>query len=230
MIAALRTVLFDIVFYLGCVPVVTLAFVLSLSGREGTLYGARLWARYHGWCARWLLGVRTQVEGVLPQGAVIVAMKHESMFETIELLRLWQKPAVVLKAELMRIPVWGRTARTHGVIPVEREAGPAALRRMLAAARAAVADDRPVLIFPEGTRVPHGVDAPLRPGVAGLYKSLKLPVVPVAIDSGKRWARGAFIKRAGIVRFVVGTAIPPGLPRDEFEARVRAGINAINDR
>jgi 1-acyl-sn-glycerol-3-phosphate acyltransferase len=90
----------------------------------------------------------------------------------------------VLKRELADLPGWGAVARAYGVIPVDRDGGAAALRRMLSAAKAAVAAGRPILIFPEGTRVPPGQQPALQPGFAGLYKSLGIPVVPVALDSG----------------------------------------------
>jgi 1-acyl-sn-glycerol-3-phosphate acyltransferase len=174
-----------------------------------------------------LLGVRTQVDGVMPTGAVLVAAKHQSMFETIDFLLLLDRPAVVLKRELADLPGWGAIARQYGVIPVDREGGAAALRRMLKAAQAAVAAGRPILIFPEGTRVPMGEQPPLQPGFAGLYKSLAIPVVPVALDSGRVWPRRSFVKRPGIVTMRVGETIPPGLPRREVEERVHATINAL---
>ena len=129
----------------------------------------------------------------------------------------------------MRIPFWGAAAVAHGVIPVARETGATALRRMLKAGRQAVAANRPIIIFPEGTRVPHGERAPLRPGIAGLYKLLNLPVVPIAVDSGRVWKRHGFIKRSGVVTFKVGETIPAGLAREEIEARIHAGINALNE-
>jgi 1-acyl-sn-glycerol-3-phosphate acyltransferase len=98
---------------------------------------------------------------------------------------------------------------------------------MLGAAKAAKSARRPVIIFPEGTRVAHGEAPPLRPGLAGLYKVLDLPVVPVALDSGRIWPRG-FLRYSGTVTMLVGETIPPGLPRAELEARVHAAINALN--
>ena len=95
------------------------------------------------------------------------------------------------------------------------------------AAEAAIAEGRPIIIFPEGTRVPPGETPPLQPGFAGLYRALKLPVVPVAVDSGRLAPRNSFVKRPGIVTFRFGAAIPPGLKRDEIEARVHAAINAL---
>jgi 1-acyl-sn-glycerol-3-phosphate acyltransferase len=97
---------------------------------------------------------------------------------------------------------------------------------MLKAAREAIADGRPILIFPEGTRVPPGDKPQLQPGFAGLYKSLGVPVVPVALDSGLVWPR-SFVKRPGIVRILVGEPVPPGLKRPEVEAEVHRAINAL---
>ncbi len=223
----LRSALFALFFYPGTVVAVLTAFALAPFSRRGLNAATHGWARYHRWCARLLLGVRTRVEGTMPGGAVLVAAKHQSMFETVEFLLLLDHPAVVLKRELADLPGWGGVARRYGVIPVDRGGGATALRRMLKAARAAVAEGRPILIFPEGTRVNPGEQPPLQAGFAGLYKSLAVPVVPIALDSGRLWPRSGFVKRPGIVTMRVGEPIPPGLPREEMEARVHAAINAL---
>lgn len=228
MIALLRSILFALVFYPGSAIASLAALIAALIGRRPLMDVVRGWARFHRWCARWLLGIQTRLEGALPDGPALVAVKHESMYETVEMLLLLRDPAVVLKQELADLPLWGRAARTHGVIVVNREAGAGAMRRMLRAAKDAVAQGRAIAIFPEGTRVPHGASPPLRAGFAGLYKSLNLPVVPLACDSGRVWPRRAFVKRPGVVTFRVGATIPPGLPREEAEARVHAAINVLN--
>jgi 1-acyl-sn-glycerol-3-phosphate acyltransferase len=223
-----RSVLFTIIFYVGSVPLVIGAGLGALFGQEAVMAGSRRWAQYHYWCVRWLLGIRVVVEGQFPTGACIIAMKHESMLEAVEILRLIDRPATVFKAELIRIPVWGWVARRHGVIPISREAGSAALRTMLKAARDAAAADRPIVIFPEGTRVAPGEQPDLRPGIAGLYKTLGLPVYPVALNAGRLWPKGKFLRYRGIVTMRVGEPIPPGLPREEIESRIHAAINALN--
>ena len=167
------------------------------------------------------------IEGAVPDGAFLIAFKHEAMVETIEALRFAEKPVVVMKRELTQIPLFGWVTRRYGVIGVDREAGSRALRTMLAEGKKAIEQGRPVAIFPEGTRVPHGRQPPLRPGFAGLYRALGLPVVPVAHDSGKLWGRG-FVKQPGTIHYRVGEVIPPGLKREEVEARVRTAINALN--
>jgi 1-acyl-sn-glycerol-3-phosphate acyltransferase len=132
-----------------------------------------------------------------------------------------------MKRELSHMPLFGWVTRKYGVIGVDRDAGAKALREMMVKGKEAAADGRPVIIFPEGTRVPFGEAPELRPGFAGLYRVLGLPVIPIAHDSGKIWPRG-FVKRSGVIRFKVGEIIPPGLKREEIEARVHAAINALN--
>ena len=222
-----RSLLFAVAFYLGSVPLVIGAGLSVAFGQRAILASSRFWAQYHYFCVRWLLGIRVVVDGVFPECGII-AIKHESMLETIEVLRLIDRPAVVFKAELMQIPIWGAVARRHGVIPIAREAGSAALRVMLKAAREAAAAGRPIVIFPEGTRVPPGERPALRPGIAGLYKTLGLPVYPVAVNSGRLWPKRKFLKRSGVIRMRIGAPIPPGLPREDIEARIHAAINALN--
>ena len=225
--AALRSLLFALIFYGGTVPAVLLSFPVSLFGTKAIRGWAHMWCRYHKLCARWLLGVWTEVEGTPPRGACLVACKHQSMFETLEIILLLDEPAMVLKRELADIPLWGWVTRRYGVIPVDRKGGAAALRRMMRAAETAIAEGRPIVIFPEGTRVPPGEAPPLQPGFAGLYRVLKLPVVPVAVNSGRIWPKGKFVKHPGIVTMRFMPPIETGLARTGIEARVHEAINVL---
>jgi 1-acyl-sn-glycerol-3-phosphate acyltransferase len=145
----------------------------------------------------------------------------------MEIVLMLDQPALVLKRELADLPLWGWVVRRYGIIPIDRAGGAAALRRMTRAADAAIAEGRPLVIFPEGTRVPPGETPPHKSGFAGLYRALKLPVVPVAVDSGRLAPRNSFVKRPGIVTFSFGEVIPPGLKREEIETRVHSAINAL---
>ena len=226
--SALRTLIYMLVYYPGS-AIIVLASMLALPlGQRAAIYGGLTWARFGAWCARVLLGIRTRVEGTIPDTPTLFACKHESMFETAEMLRLLRDPAVVFKRELLKIPGWGWVAERHGVIPIDREAGAGAVRALLLAARRVRAEGRSVVIFPEGTRVPHGMSPPLKAGFAGLYKALNMPVVPIAMDSGRLWPRHGLIKRPGVVTFRFGAPIATGLPREEIEARVHTAINALN--
>ncbi len=223
----LRDWLFRLVFYAGSVPIVLIVPVVALFGQRAMIPYAHGWSRFHRWAAATFLGVRTRFEGELPAGPVLYAAKHEAMYETIELSFLLHGPAVVLKQELSRIPFWGFATKVYGAIPVDRDASAAALRRMVKAAGVAKAAGRSVIVYPEGTRVPHGEAPPLRAGFAGLYRALGYPVVPIAVDSGRFVPRRG-LARAGMVTIRLGAPIPPGLPRREVEARVHAAINALN--
>lgn len=222
----LRSILFTALFYPG-----TLFFVLA--GMAGSLIGTgpmravvRGWSHFHRLVTRWILGIHLDVQGRIPPGPHLIAVKHQSMYETIEMVLLADTPIMVEKRELADLPLFGWMTRRWGVIPVDRNAGPKALREMVAEAKKALAERRPVVIYPEGTRVAPGETPPLRAGFAGLYRTLGLPVVPVALDSGRLFGRG-LVKRSGTIRFLVGETIPPGLKRDEIEARVHAAINAL---
>lgn len=222
----LRSLLFYLVFYVGSAFFV-LAAVLTATlapGRARSVPDA--WSRFHRVCVRLLLRIEIRETGVRTDRPALYAIKHESFFEAIDLPMTFDYPVPFAKEELFQIPGWGRAARKYGSIMVRRDQGARALRAMLAEARALAGTGRPLVIFPEGTRVPHGTRPPLRSGFAGLYKLLGLPVVPVAIDSGPLYHR--WWKRPGTITIHFGEAIEPGLARDEIEARVHAAINALN--
>ncbi len=191
-------------------------------------WAVRGWARYQHFCARWILGINVKVDGDLRDRPVLYAIKHESMYETIDMPRVFHRPSVVAKKQLFDIPFWGKAALAYGMIPVDRDGGAAALRNMLGISRGLLAQGRPVIIFPEGTRVLHGDQPPLQSGFAGLYKMLGVPVVPVAVNSGKLMPRDSRAWHGGTITYKVGAEIPAGLPRNEVEARVHAAINALN--
>ena len=225
-----RSSLFALIFYVGSVIYVLVCFASMPFGRRAVRAIADDWARFHGWCVRVLLGIGTRIEGRVPDGPALVASKHQSMFETLELISLLDTPAVVMKHELTQIPLWGRLTKRYGIIPIDRAGGARALREMLRQAKTAIGEGRPIVIFPEGTRVPPGERPPLQSGFAGLYRALDLPVVPLALDSGRVWPRHGFVKRAGTITLQFGEAIPAGLPRKEIEERVHAAINVLEDR
>lgn len=175
---------------------------------------------------RLIVGLSYEVRGAnnLPKGAAIVALKHQSAWDTIALWVLLKNPAIVLKRSLAMIPVFGWYIRTGKAIIIDRRAGAKALRPMVAAAKAAVAEGRPIAIFPEGTRTPVGARQDYQPGVAALYLQLGLPLVPAALNSGLFWGRRSFLKRPGriIVEFL--PAIAPGLDRHQVMAELECGI------
>lgn len=223
----LRNLAFYVAFYSGSLLITSAALLALPTGVERFRRWVRAWSRWQRWCLRHLLGCSIAVEGGGPgPGAVLYAVKHESFFEAIDAPRLFRDATVFAKQELFAIPLWGAAARAYGLVPVARDQGAGMLRTMIREARALAAAGRPIVIFPEGTRVPHGERRALQAGFAGLYKMLGLPVVPVAVDSGPIYHR--LLKRRGRITYRFGEAIPPGLEREEIEARVLAAINALN--
>ena len=224
--AFLRSLLFYPVFY-GFSAVLVIASVVAVAmGRKRLRGVVALWGNWHRWCLANIVGIEVVLDGELPDGPVLIAVKHESYFEAIDMPRLFRFPTVFAKRELFLIPGWGYSARVYGLIPVARDKGAKALRDMIKTARERVREGRPLVIFPEGTRVEHGAKPPLQSGFAGTYKLLGLPVVPIAVNSGPTYHR--LIKRPGTITYKVGETIPKGLGREEIEARVHAAINALN--
>jgi 1-acyl-sn-glycerol-3-phosphate acyltransferase len=229
---ALRALLFN-VFFLTWTALLCCLFLLLLPFPWRVLSSAvAWWARTVLWMLKVLVGLDFEVRGLehRPRGPAIVAVKHQSAWDTIVISVLLDHPAVVLKRELMQLPVWGWLARHCGMIAVDRAAGTAALRNMVAASRERAEQGRQIVIFPQGTRTAPGTKRAYFPGVAALYDKLGLPVVPVALNSGVFWGRRAFMKRPGMIVVEFLPPIPPGMPRRQFTGELETRIETASDR
>jgi len=226
---ALRSLLFLLWFALISV-ILSLIFVpVLLLPRGATVWLARLWARATFWGLKVFAGIDFEVRGTPPRGPVLVAAKHMSMWDTLALYLLLDRPGIVLKRELLYVPFFGWFVWKAAAIPIDRGAGASALRKMSHAARRVLAQGRPVLIFPEGTRKKPGAAPDYKPGVAGLYGQLEVPCIPVALNSGVYWT--SFTKYPGTIILEFLDPIPPGLKRAEFmallEKRIETATAAI---
>jgi len=181
---------------------------------------------------KYILGLDYEVQGRenLPQGACIIACKHQSAYETLKLHMLFGDVAIILKRELMWIPFWGWYQWKAGMIPVNRGAKSVAMLSMLHGAKKVAAQGRPIVIFPQGTRVAPGTKRPYKVGVAALYETLNLPIVPVALNAGLYWPRHAFCIRPGRVKINILPPIPPGLGREELMAKLESVLETESDR
>ncbi|MEJ0062338.1 MAG: lysophospholipid acyltransferase family protein [Alphaproteobacteria bacterium] len=181
---------------------------------------------------RAVAGVSFRVLGQenLPAAPCIIAAKHLAPWETMILPRLGKSPAIVLKRELMWLPLWGWYAWKYGNVPVDRGAGAKAMRKMIHAARGVIKDGRDLMIFPQGTRLEPGEWKPYKTGVAALYQALGAPVLPVALNSGIYWSRGGKLKRTGTVTIEFLPVIPPGLPRAEMMRQLQDAIETATNR
>jgi 1-acyl-sn-glycerol-3-phosphate acyltransferase len=198
-------------------------FVLGLGGvavrwlapRRALDY-AKFWARVVLGGARVICGIRFVVTGRenLPAGPAVIVSQHQSAFDTLVWLRLVPNVSYVFKAELARIPLFGPMLLAAGQIPLDRGASVGTVRKLLKAVDRAKTEGRQIVIFPEGTRVPVGQDVKVRGGFAMIGTRSGLPIIPVATDSGRFWARRAFRKRPGCVHIHIGEAIPSDLPQE----------------
>jgi 1-acyl-sn-glycerol-3-phosphate acyltransferase len=220
----LRSTLFNVFFFGGTLLLTLAGTVARFVAPHRTLDVAVAWARLLLWGARVICGIRWEVTGALPTGAALIASHHESAFDTLVWFALVPRAAYVMKQEMLRIPLFGALTRPAGMIAVDREGGAKAMRGLVRDAARAVAEQRQIVIFPEGTRAAPGTLLPLQPGIAALASATGLPVIPVATDSGRYWGRRAFRKRPGVIRIVLLPPIPAGTRRPELLRRLEAAL------
>jgi 1-acyl-sn-glycerol-3-phosphate acyltransferase len=218
----LRSLLYHCWFYLSMGLIGLPALPFALASRDVSMKAIKLWARTQRIALRVLCGIRTEFRGLehIPPGACIIAMKHQSTYDTIAPFLFIQDPAYILKKELLKLPVFGIYASRVG-IPIDRSGGVRTMKNMLKAAKQAGEEGRQVVIFPEGTR--QHVDTPteLKPGVVAMYNEMAVPCVPVALNTGLCWQGAGFLRRAGHVIFEVLPPIEPGLERRALTQRLK---------
>jgi len=228
----LRSLAFNVGWYLGTTAIALVGLPLLLAPRRWVVGWARLWIAFVLWWLRVTVGLTHRVVGRenLPAGPAILASKHQSSWETLSFTLLFDDIAIVLKRELLFIPVVGWAMARAGNVAVTRGDGAAALRGLVKQAKAAVAEGRSIVIFPEGTRVTPGDSRPYQVGTAALYRQLGVPVVPIALNSGLFWGRRKWIKRPGVLTLEILPPIQPGLPRDAFMKTLQESIEGATAR
>jgi 1-acyl-sn-glycerol-3-phosphate acyltransferase len=227
----LRALAFNIAFFVVTALLGIAGLPMLLAPRRWVMRFGRFWAQCVLALLRIIVGLEGEVHGreYLPDGPFILAMKHQSAWDTLVLPVVLGDPAVVLKRELLLVPFYGWYAARAGSIAIDRKGGAGALRRMVAAARRATAAGRPVVIFPEGTRTAPGCRLAYQPGIAALYQALQLPVIPAAVNSGLFWGRRSFVKRPGRIILAFLPPIAPGFSRRHFMAELEARIETATN-
>jgi 1-acyl-sn-glycerol-3-phosphate acyltransferase len=228
----LRSLVFNLLFYLNLALHVIAAIPTYALPRRYFFVVARSWAHTSNWLLRAVVGTKVALRGLekIPSGALLVASKHQSVWETFTLLTLFDDPAYVFKRELMWIPIFGWYAWKSDMVPVDRGARGGALAGMIARARVELGRGRQIIIFPEGTRTAPGAPPAYKPGIAHLYAAAGVPCLPVALNSGRFWPRRRFLRYPGTIVLEVLDPIPPGLARGEFAARLEREIEAASGR
>lgn len=228
----LRSALFNVAFYAWLALLAIPALPLLALPRRLLIRPTRLWAWGVIRLLRLIVGIRVAVIGraAVPAGPILIAAKHQSPWDTIIFLLLFDDPAYVMKRELRRLPLYGWFSAKMRMIAVDRSAGAKALKEMVDAAKAAVADGRAIVIFPQGTRVPPGRHARYQPGVYALARELSLPTVPVALNSGRFWGAKDFLKRPGVITLEFLEPLPPTLERAAYMAALESAIETATTK
>ena len=191
----LRSAIFFLWFALVSAVICIVFLPALVLPRKITVWMSRRWSALNFWGLRVIAGLDFEVRGMPPPNGVLVAAKHMSMWDTMALYLVLDDPAVVLKRGLQFIPFYGWYITKAGSIAIDRGGGASTLRRMIAAAKRALARGHSILIFPEGTRKKPDAAPDYKPGVAALYSQLGVACVPAALNSGLFWT--GFEKRRG---------------------------------
>jgi len=228
----MRAVLFTTLFYGWTTLAGLLVLPLLLGPPPPLLAYSRFWVRGTLWLLRVTVGLSHRVVGVenIPAGPALFAIKHQSAWETLAINLIIRNPAIVLKRELTWIPIFGWFLIRTGQIAIDRSGGMSALRGMVKAAHAALADGRSIVIYPEGTRVAPGAREPYHPGIAALHGALDVPVVPVAVNSGVFWPHHMLGLRPGVITIEFLPAQPADLSRHDFVQTLETAIENACDR
>jgi 1-acyl-sn-glycerol-3-phosphate acyltransferase len=228
----LRSLLFNLLFYPNFVFWALIALPTLAMPRKALLRVANWWAQSNILMMRIICNIKVEYRGTekIPKGPLIVAAKHQSMWETISLLHFFDAPFFVLKRELLRIPVFGQYLMKADMVAIDRSSGRQALMKIAKRASEEVRRGRQFVIFPEGTRRPPGAPPDYKAGVGLIYADCGVACLPVALNSGLFWPRRTFMRYPGTLVVEFLDPLPPGLPRAEFLARIQSVIEEATDR
>lgn len=231
MIWRIRSLLFNFFFYVGSFVFLTACLPVLFFPRRIQRKVPDIWVKLVYWTEKYILGLDYRVIGIenLPPAPYLVAMKHQSAWETMKIYHLFGDPAVVLKKELMDLPLWGQYARAVNMVPIDRTKGHRAIALMVESAQAILKDKRPLVVFPQGTRVAVGKKAPYHRGIMKLYEGLNIPMVPVALNAGLFWPRNSFWKKGGIITVEILPPIAPNRPTEEVFSELQETLEKHSD-
>lgn len=230
---ALRSLLFVTLFYIWSVIIaVGLLLPIVIGPRTVSMHSTALWSKGIGWLLKVCCDIRVEVRGRehMPKGAALIAAKHQCMYDVFAQFAWLPRSCFVMKKELAWIPVFNIWVKRLGIIVIDRGGHSKALRGMVRDAKARFAENRQVVIFPEGTRGVPGVPGDYKPGIAALYREIDVPVHPVATNSGVHWPAHGFLRRPGTIVFEYLPPIPPGLKRADFMRQLEESIETASNR
>lgn len=228
----IRSALFNLCFFTWCFVAACLLMPLFISSARNAQRSGPIWGGLTLWLTRVICGLRHEIRGqqYMTREPCIYAAKHQSAWDTIIFLTLFPCPAYVLKRELLFIPFWGWYLWRMRMIAIDRSAGASGLKDLIRQSRQAIADGRQIIIFPEGTRKTPGSPPHYHPGIIAMYNQLKVPVIPVALNSGSYWGKNAFTKYPGTIIMECLPPIPPGLGKEEFMRQLQESIETASQK
>jgi len=226
----LRSIVFNAALYLSAIAIGLLATPALFMPRKAAVYVISRLSRFVLFLLKITAGTNYEIRGEIPEGATLIAAKHQSMWDTIVFVALLNDPAIVLKSELLWIPYYGWFSAKAGMIGIDRGSGSAAVRHLVTQGKTAIKANRPIVIFPEGTRSAPGAAPDYKPGVAALYRQLGVPCVPAAVNSGLYWPRRRFLRKPGTIVLEFLPSIPAGLDRKTFMNTLETRIEEATTR
>ena len=225
----LRSVLFIIQMYVA-MPIFGIVFApWALISRRGAYAACKGYSHYVFWTARWMVGIKCEVRGKVPEGEALIAAKHQSFLDIMMIFTALPAAKFIMKKEILLMPVIGQYARMLNCVPVDRGKRGAAIDKMVRDVQAGRAEPGQLIIYSQGTRVPPGVKMPYKVGTAVLYQQLGQPCVPVATNVGVLWPKRGLIRKPGtaVVEFL--PAMAPGLDREAFMQQLEDAVETRSD-
>jgi 1-acyl-sn-glycerol-3-phosphate acyltransferase len=229
-----KSLIFNIFLFSGLILIFILAIPTLLLPVKYTLFFGRLSAKYIVLILKIILDTNVFFHGLdnlKKEDNYFIASAHQSMFETFALQIPLDSPIFILKKELLRIPLFGWYLKKIGSIEIVRETTTKENLNFFDKIRNKIKEQkRPLLIFPQGTRVKFGDQPPFKKGIARIYESLNLPCIPVALNTGKVWPKNSFIKYAGDIHISFLEPILPGKEKNNFLKEVEEKIYLENKK
>lgn len=222
-----RSLIFTVSFYLAVLIVGISFFPWALFSARGANAACHTVCRWTRWSAAWMIGLKTEIRGTPPTHECMVAAKHQSFLDVLLIFGAMPRGKFIMKRLLMYAPIVGQYGLRIGCIPVDRGKRGAAIGKMIADVKSGAAQPGQLIIYPQGTRIPPGVDAPYKKGTAILYEQLNQDCVPVACNVGVFWPKRGIYRKPGTAVVEFMEPIKPGLSTEAFMERL---VGAIEPR
>ena len=222
----IKSTIFHICFWTWSVNMNLLFLPALIMPRKAVVFGQKIWALGVMWLLKFIVKLNFQIitKENFPKPPFVLAIKHQSIWDTIILHMIIKDPAIVMKDDLLKIPIYGWYCKKSGMIPIDRKSGSSALKKIIKNCKKAKDEGRSIAIFPQGTRVLPNEQAPYLPGITAIYKYLNIPVLPVALNSGLFWPLNRYKKYEGTITVSVLNSIQPGLSKKNFKDTLESSI------